>query len=237
MKHNWCMHPSICAPLNFLSIAVNLWRFVGTCFWHVFLDNGDDFKRMDFTMADMSTTAPWVKAAFMQNDRKRYQKSAAEVLKDLGRGKESGAAKVEELSPAEALKGEGNDAFKKGDYQQAVKLYSKALDLDPHYHVVRSNRAMALLKMERYEDAELDCDHVLIKEPNNVKALLRRAAAREALSRIGEAAEDFRSALEQQPNNAEAKAGVQRCQAAEHDAITDSLRSDAFQASPQEATV
>lgn len=53
---------------------------------------------------------------------------------------------------------------------------------------------------------------------------------------MGEAAEDYREALELQPNNAEAKAGVQRCEAAEHDAITDSLRSDVPRPSAQEAS-
>jgi hypothetical protein len=44
--------------------------------------------------------------------------------------------------------------------------------------LARNNRAMALLKLARYEEAEVDCDHVLLLEPRNVKALLRRAAAR-----------------------------------------------------------
>ncbi len=46
---------------------------------------------------------------------------------------------------------------------------------------------------------------------------------REALKRVGEAVEDYREALEVQPNNPEAQAGVERLQAVEHDAISDSV--------------
>lgn len=52
------------------------------------------------------------------------------------------------------------------------------MELDPHLLAARSNRAMAFLKLQRYEEAEIDCDHVLLVDASNVKALLRRAAAR-----------------------------------------------------------
>ena len=37
---------------------------------------------------------------------------------------------------------------------------------------------MALLKLEQYEEAEVDCDHVILTDPTNAKALMRRATAR-----------------------------------------------------------
>ncbi len=43
-----------------------------------------------------------------------------------------------------------------------------------------SNRALARLKLGRAAEAEIDCDHALLLQPTNVKALLRRAAARYA---------------------------------------------------------
>jgi hypothetical protein len=66
-----------------------------------------------------------LQAAFQQNERKKRERSAEEVLKDLqGRGKPV-AATVEELTPAQAAKEEGNAAFKKGDYEQ--------VPLSPHF--------------------------------------------------------------------------------------------------------
>jgi len=34
-------------------------------------DNEDDFKRLDFTLGEVSSSAPWVKQAVAQNERKR----------------------------------------------------------------------------------------------------------------------------------------------------------------------
>ena len=61
---------------------------------------------------------------------------------------------------------------------QAIQHYSKAIDLDPSIFVAYNNRAMAWLKLEEWQNALQDCDHVLFLEPTNVKALLRQANAR-----------------------------------------------------------
>ena len=50
-------------------------------------------------------------------------------------------------------------------------------------------------------------------EPGNIKALLRRGTAREALGRWQEAEEDMRAALQLQPGNKEAQEGLQWLQA------------------------
>ena len=34
-------------------------------------DNEDDFKRLDFSLQEVSSTAAWVKEAYAQNERKR----------------------------------------------------------------------------------------------------------------------------------------------------------------------
>jgi predicted TPR repeat methyltransferase len=55
---------------------------------------------------------------------------------------------------------------------------------------------------------------VLEAEPRNVKALLRRAAAREAQGNTQGAAADFNQALQHEPANKEAQAGVERLKGA-----------------------
>ena len=61
---------------------------------------------------------------------------------------------------------------------QAEEHYSAALRLDAGLTSARNNRALARLRLARWADAEADCCAVLAQEPGNVKALLRRAAAR-----------------------------------------------------------
>lgn len=64
---------------------------------------------------------------------------------------------------------------------QALKCYSRALELDPSMLVALNNRAMVHLKLGSAAEAEQDCILVLESQPANVKALLRRAAARCAI--------------------------------------------------------
>lgn len=59
----------------------------------------------------------------------------------------------------------------------------------------------------------LCCPAALQAEPSNVKALLRRSTAREALAQLQPAAEDLRAALALQPGNKEAQQGLARLEA------------------------
>lgn len=64
------------------------------------------------------------------------------------------------LSPAEAAKEDGNVAFKKGDLNGALAAYSSALEKDPTLVVAANNRALINIRMQRFGDAEADCDMV-----------------------------------------------------------------------------
>src|SRR5690242_11266915 len=95
----------------------------------------------------------------------------------------------------------GNEAFKRGDHQEAFNLYSKAIDLaatevdKTGLHLVYSNRAAALLTLERFEEALADCEHVLQMDPNFMKGYLRKAMALRALGRKREALETAKLGL------------------------------------------
>ena len=62
--------------------------------------------------------------------------------------------------------------------EQALQQYSKALEVDPQLMTARNNRALAHLKLRHFDAAEADASAVLLAQPGNVKALLRRADAR-----------------------------------------------------------
>lgn len=108
--------------------------------------------------------------------------SSSRGLASAARQNGSGAAASEEAAAAAlAYKEAGNAAYKAGRDEEAVRQYSAAIRLDPRA-VYYSNRAMALLKLGRYGDAEADCDAALKLERTS-KALLRRASARLCLVR------------------------------------------------------
>ena len=69
---------------------------------------------------------------------------------------------------------------------------------------------MARLKLGAYAEAEEDCVEALKLDPKNVKAYLRRGAARAVSGNYLEALEDFESALRLEPRNRDARAEVSR---------------------------
>ena len=63
---------------------------------------------------------------------------------------------------AEALKAEGNKAFAAKDYDHAIDLFSKALDLDQNSFVLWSNRSAAKAGKRDWDGALEDAEQVCI---------------------------------------------------------------------------
>lgn len=57
------------------------------------------------------------------------------------------------LDSAEAEKEKGNTFFRNGNYEMAIAHYNNAIKLDPDNIVYYSNKASALNKLQRFEDA------------------------------------------------------------------------------------
>lgn len=114
------------------------------------------------------------------------------------------------------LKHNGNERFKRGEYQEAVRFYSEAGQIDPQHQefcaVIYCNRAAAQMGLERYHTAILDCNEALQRKPQYPRALLRRARCHVALKMFHEAVKDFDRYLREQPNDlpTEATAEVRR---------------------------
>ena len=62
---------------------------------------------------------------------------------------------------AKVSKDAGNVQFKAGRYENAIKCYDKAMELDPGEVMYPANRAVVYLKMKRWEEAENDCTAAL----------------------------------------------------------------------------
>ncbi|XP_014405687.1 PREDICTED: sperm-associated antigen 1 [Myotis brandtii] len=101
-------------------------------------------------------------------------------------------------------KEKGNEAFKSGDYEEAVKYYTRSISVLPTV-AAYNNRAQAELKLQNWNSAFQDCEKVLELEPGNVKALLRRATTYKHQNKLQDAMEDLRQVLDAEPDNELAK--------------------------------
>ncbi|KAG0328315.1 RNA polymerase II-associated protein 3 [Dissophora globulifera] len=150
-----------------------------------------------------TATTPVAKAASAAPAKPKSTNLVTPKASDPVTPKASDPAKPKASDPAAANveKEKGNEFFKKGDYKKAVEHYTASMTLDPSNSVLPINRAMALLKLERFADAERDCTLGLKLDNKNVKALWRRGIARRSLNRTEEAKADFELALKIDPSN------------------------------------
>ncbi|XP_023226716.1 sperm-associated antigen 1-like [Centruroides sculpturatus] len=117
------------------------------------------------------------------------------------------ASREERSLIAEHERLKGNEAYAAGDYEEAKLYYDRSLSavLDP---VTLNNRAQTYIKMKNYNAAVEDCNQVLLHEPKNIKALLRRGTAYKCNLNYEDSLKDFESALELEPNNQMAQKSV-----------------------------
>ncbi|NXG94011.1 RPAP3 protein, partial [Stercorarius parasiticus] len=104
-----------------------------------------------------------------------------------------------------AEKEKGNSYFKQGNFDEAIKCYTRGMHSDPYNPVLPTNRASAFYRMKKYSVAESDCNLALALDKNYTKAYARRGAARFALKNLQGAKEDYEKVLELDANNFEAK--------------------------------
>jgi len=111
-------------------------------------------------------------------------------------------ATMKDKSDAEILKMQGNDEFKKGNIESAIKIYTSALaaaDEDEKGKLVKAdiyaNRASCYHQLYDPKKTAEDCTAALKLNPSHAKALIRRAQAYESLEKYKEALKDFEDAL------------------------------------------
>jgi DnaJ family protein C protein 7 len=100
-------------------------------------------------------------------------------------------------------KEEGNTHFKAGRLQQAVDVYTTALEIDPTNKGTNSkilnNRAMCYTKLKQWDDVIKDCDQAIKLDPSYTKARKTRAKALGEGGDWEEAVRAYKSIQEQNP--------------------------------------
>lgn len=103
------------------------------------------------------------------------------------------------------MKEEGNAHFKAGRYQQAVDIYTSALEVDPLNKGTNSkilnNRAMCYTKLNDFSAAIQDADKAIQLDPAYTKAKKTRAKALGESGDWEEAVRAYKSIEEQSPND------------------------------------
>uniref|UniRef100_A0A8D0LBZ0 Sperm associated antigen 1 n=1 Tax=Sphenodon punctatus TaxID=8508 RepID=A0A8D0LBZ0_SPHPU len=120
-----------------------------------------------------------------------------------------GMTKKEKFFIANREKEKGNEAFVIGDYKEAVTYYIRSISAFPTVSAY-NNKAQAEIKLQNWHNAFQDCKIVLEMEPDNVKALMRRATVHKHFQNYKEAIKDLTSTLHIEPDNevAKVKSGV-----------------------------
>jgi stress-induced-phosphoprotein 1 len=96
---------------------------------------------------------------------------------------------------AEALKVEGNKAFAAKDYDLAIDLFSKALDLDQNNFVLWSNRSAAKSGKRDWDGALADAEQCIKVNPTWAKGYARKGAALHGQRRYVEAIDTYEAGL------------------------------------------
>ena len=72
--------------------------------------------------------------------------------------------KIDPVELAEQKKTEGNAALREGSLDQAIALYTEAIELNKNEGMF-TNRAMAYIKQSKFKEALFDCEQALYLNP------------------------------------------------------------------------
>uniref|UniRef100_A0A3B3YEQ5 Uncharacterized protein n=1 Tax=Poecilia mexicana TaxID=48701 RepID=A0A3B3YEQ5_9TELE len=133
---------------------------------------------------------------FQSSDIGVQQKAVAKADTLITTLDEPCRTKVNKTTVNTTLKDKGNEAYAQEDYETAVKCYSDGLavlrDMQPLY----TNRAQAYIKLERYEEAVMDCEWALKCNERCIKAYVHMGKAYLGLKNYNEARSCFEKILE-----------------------------------------
>ncbi|KAF7271857.1 hypothetical protein GWI33_015334 [Rhynchophorus ferrugineus] len=186
--------------------------------FHKDLQNwGDEMKRKENSRKESDSVIKKVKSQKAPNnktkkgptDYAKWEKFDAELecdlLEDDIKDDSELTDEFEESKHDEALvhKEKGNSYVKSKEWNKAIECYTKAIKCYSYDAVFYANRALCYIKLNKFDNAEADCTLSLKLDKTYVKALQRRAVAREELGELELAANDLETVLGYEPKNKE----------------------------------
>ena len=114
-------------------------------------------------------------------------------------------------SNVEDLKALGNKAFAAGNFNDSIKHFAEAIQLDPSNSVLYSNRSAAYASSKNYQLALVDAERAVELKPEWGKAWSRKATALQGLGRWEEAFKAWSKVRELEPTNEGLQRNLQMC--------------------------
>jgi len=113
--------------------------------------------------------------------------------------------------PKKALeaKEKGNEYFQNGDFPNAAKMYTEAIERDPTNAPFYSNRAAALMKLADFGYALRDCEKCIELDPTFVKAYKRLASIHNLNKDYHKAIDCYKKAMQYTPDDPDLENGIQ----------------------------
>lgn len=109
---------------------------------------------------------------------------------------------------AEDYKKKGNEAFKEQKWDEAIKNYNKAIQLDPNQAVFYSNRAACWSSKGNHDSALADAKRCIERDPKYIKGYTRKAKALFDLKNVDEAEAAYQEGLAVDPTNEACSSGI-----------------------------
>lgn len=111
------------------------------------------------------------------------------------------------------MKDKGNKALAENKFDDAVKFYTQAINIDGNNHVLHSNRSAAYAKAGKYEQALADAEKTISIKPDWGKGYSRKGSALAYLGRIDESIETYENGLMLDPTNEQLKTSLEEVRA------------------------
>lgn len=109
---------------------------------------------------------------------------------------------------ADTLKAEGNKLFAEKKFKESIEKFTQAIAIEPANHVLHSNRSGAYASLKDFAHALEDANKVTEIKPDWAKGWGRKGTALHGQGDLVGAKDAYEEALKLDPNNAQAKSGL-----------------------------
>ncbi|GFP81789.1 hsp70-hsp90 organizing protein 1 [Phtheirospermum japonicum] len=115
---------------------------------------------------------------------------------------------------ADEAKAKGNAAFSAGNFEDAVRHFTDAINLAPTNHVLYSNRSAAYASLNKFSEALADAQKTVKLKPYWTKGYSRLGAAHLGFHNYNDAVYSYKKGLDIDPTNEALKSGLADAEAA-----------------------